>query len=216
MGHDNRAQGTIWYDNSNENMMQLELKVSSDNYTNLLIEELFKYLDYSSLDLSNHESLEKMGKIFSRLKTQKTRNIAFDIISKLDEKQFEIVYAQMNNSSAAVLSRLPFISPYLKKEEDLVKAFNSLGKTVSKYMLMSKHKWRFYKFSNWTLKSKLSHDVLLKLTALNRLKVLRVLAETKEYPLKERIEKKDLQVMLFPLVFEYKQGIENFIEHWKW
>src|SRR6185369_6550848 len=99
MGYDYRTKSPIWHDDSNENIMQLELKIPSNNYTSLLIEELFKYLDYNILDLSNHESIKKMGKVFSMIKTKKCRDVVFDIMSKLDEEQFGIVYGQMKNSS---------------------------------------------------------------------------------------------------------------------
>lgn len=192
------------------------MNIPANGYTELLIDELFKYLDINTLDLSNQVSLEKIGKIFARLKTQKCRKIAFDIISKLNEDQFRIVYSQLDNISASMLYKLPFVSPYVKEEKDLIKTFSALSKIISKRMLMSKYKHTFYRFSNLILKSKLPYNTLLKFSPLNKLKVLRVLAETKEYPLTEQIAKKDLEIELFPLVFEYKQGIQNFIEHWKW
>lgn len=186
-------------------------------YVKILMAELFKHINSDVLDLTNPETLNHMGKIFTSLKTPSNKRVALNLISKLNEEQFSIMFSELkNNVAASFLAQFPFVTPHIKDPNDLKQVFTALGSSISKQKLISKYKNEFYRYKAKTVKSKLPYEIFDILNPLIKLKLLRIFSEIKEYPFIEKVDKNDLKTSLFPIMFTHTQGIQNFLDNWKW
>lgn len=190
--------------------------MDNKEYVDLLIGELFNHIDKVDLDLTDPKKSEIIGKLFTKIKGQRNKRTLIKMVGLLDENQFDEMLIHLRKSNYSTISKLLFITNNIKNEDDLLKALMYINKNISKRQIMSKYNYAFGRYSRMTIKSKIPYGVFCKLKPLARLKVLRVLAMTKEYPFIEKIDKKDIEIELFPLAFEYGQAIKMFVENWKW